>query len=135
MDKTNARKEFLIKDSDTQLSKLQRGIDNLRRQLEDRLSENSRLEDQIHGLKKEVVARESVRQSRNEARGVAGDPAQTAMKSMKKVVVRRQLVDLARTQAEELDFLRQELDRMRQKTFPSFVRAAKTRAGINADER
>jgi len=124
-----------VKDSELKLAKLQKNIETLNRQLEDRLNENIRLEDNIQSLKREVAARESVRQSRNDARGTAGDPAQTAMKKMKKVVVRRQLVDLARTQAEELDYLRQELDRMRQKTFPSFVKATRSRIGVNADER
>jgi hypothetical protein len=36
-------------------------------------------------------------------------------------------VDVARAQAEEIDYLRQELDKMRQRTFPSFVRATKKR--------
>eukprot|EP01041_Mallomonas_annulata_P002914 gene2914-5721_t len=135
LEKSTNRKEFLIKDSENKLTKLQRTVDGLRRQLEDRRMENESLDEQIHGLKREVAARESVRQSRNDARGTVGDPAQTAMTRMKRVVVRRQLVDLARTQAEEIDFLRQELDRMRQKTFPSFVRAARSRLSINADER
>lgn len=130
-----ARKDFLVKDSDLKLAKLERTLDSLRRQLDERKAENAKLADDIHGLKRDVTGIESVRQSRYEARGIAGNPAQSAMKNMKKVVVRRQLVDLARTQAEELDFLRQELDRMRQKTFPSFVRASKTRTAVNADER
>jgi chromosome segregation ATPase len=41
---------------------------------------------------------------------------------MKKIMNRRKMVDIARTQAEEIDYLRQELDRMRQRTFPSFVK-------------
>ena len=53
---------------------------------------------------------------------------------MKKIVLRRHLVDTARAQAEEIDFLRQELDKIRQKTFPSFIRAVKKRIP-NPDER
>ena len=47
------------------------------------------------------------------------------------------MLDSARSQAEEADFLRQELDRLRQRTFPSFVKAAKDRVlGTNGgDER
>ena len=125
----------MTKDSDGKLAKLQKTISNLQQQLDDRRMENENLNDQIYGLKREVAARESVRQSRNDARGTVGDPAQSAMKRVKRVVVRRQLVDLARTQAEEIDFLRQELDKMRQKTFPSFVRATKSRLAINPDEK
>jgi len=135
LEKAITRKDFLAKDSEEKLAKFQKVLDGLKRQLEDRIMENESLEEQIVGLKKEVAARESVRQSRNDARGTEGDPVQTTMKKMKKVVIRRQLVDLARTQAEEIDFLRQELDKMRQKTFPSFVKATRARVKANADEK
>jgi len=46
---------------------------------------------------------------------------------MKKIMARRHLLDSAKAQAEEADFLRQELDRMRQRTFPSFVKTTKSR--------
>ena len=35
--------------------------------------------------------------------------------------MRRKLIDLARAQTDEIEFLRQELDRLRQRTFPSFA--------------
>jgi hypothetical protein len=57
-----------------------------------------------------------------------------ASRKMKKVVARRQLVDTLKAQTEEIDFLRQELDKIRQKTFPSFVRAIRKRLP-NPDER
>jgi hypothetical protein len=41
---------------------------------------------------------------------------------------RRKLQDIGRAQAEEIAFLREELDRLRQRTFPSFQRV--TRPGI-----
>lgn len=134
LEKSVTRKDFLSKDSEEKVAKLNRVLENLQRQLEDRNVENESLEEQILGLKREVAARESVRQSRDDARGYEGDPAQTTMKKMKKIVARRQLVDLARTQAEEIDILRQELDKMRQKTFPSFVKATRTRVNGAADE-
>jgi hypothetical protein len=56
------------------------------------------------------------------------------MKRMQKVVMKRQLIDATRAHAEELDLLRQELDKIRQKTFPSFVRAARQRTFANPDE-
>jgi hypothetical protein len=44
-------------------------------------------------------------------------------------------VDTAQVQAEEIDYLKQELDKTRQKTFPSFVRATRNRLVYNPDER
>jgi WD40 repeat protein len=58
-----------------------------------------------------------------------------ADQKMKKIVKRRKLVDTARIQAEEIDYLKQELDKLRQKTFPSFVKATRNRLVYNPDER
>ena len=100
--------------------------ESLNKQLEDRNHECRYLEEKISALDVQVAASNNVKQSRDEARGAAGDPAAVAAMKMKKVVGRRHLVDTARSQAEEIDFLRQELDKMRQRTFPSFVRYARS---------
>ena len=92
------------------------------------------LKKKIRELKAQVAARMNVRQSRDDARGATSDSAGLTNKKMKKIVLRRHLVDTARAQAEEIDFLRQELDKIRQKTFPSFIRAVKKRIP-NPDER
>ena len=68
--------------------------------------------------------RETIYKSRMEAQGGGMDPA---AKKMKIVTMRRKLVDLARAQTDEIEFLRGELDRLRQKTFPSFANAARER--------
>ena len=111
-------------------------IDALRRQLADREEESSVLERRIRDLKVEVAARKNVKDSSSEARGVvAENPVNAAADKMKKVMARRHLLDSARAQAEEADFLRQELDRLRQRTFPSFVKATKHRLPGTADDR
>jgi hypothetical protein len=95
----------------------------LKRQLEERSHECLSLEEKIAALKSQVSLSKSVKFSRDEARGGSGgDPMALAATKMKKVVARRHMVDTARAQAEEIDYLRQELDKMRQRTFPSFVR-------------
>lgn len=48
------------------------------------------------------------------ADGAGGlNPAAMAGAKMKRITVRRRLVELARSQTEEMDFLKQELDRLR----------------------
>ena len=118
----------MLRDADARAAKLKKANDALRRQVHDRTEESATLEGKIRELRVQLAARKSVKMSRDEARGVGGDPVSIASFQMKKVVARRQLVDTARVQAEEIDFLRRELDRLRQKTFPSFVRAAKSRS-------
>ena len=97
--------------------------------------ENLLLLKNIEELRRDVEAREDVKKSRDAARGSSSDPGVVAMKRMKKVVLKRHLIDTVRANADEIDILRQNLDGIRQKTFPSFVRAARQRAFVNPDER
>ncbi len=99
--------------------------------LSEKTTENARLQEKIAGLRGELTLREQVIKRSDGGNLVA---TKSNMK-MKKVVARRQLVDAAQAQAEEIDFLKSELDRLRQKTFPSFVRATRSRLTYNPDER
>lgn len=54
---------------------------------------------------------------------------------MKRVTARRRIVDLARVQTGEIEVLKTELDRLRQRTFPSFAHAARSRLIHCPDER
>lgn len=123
------RKEFLQKDAEDKIRKLKKAYEALRRLVKGRSDESNALHDKILKLRGEVEARENVLKSRNDARGSTANPVASAQLKMKKVIAKRQLVDTARAQSEEIDYLRQELDRMRQRTFPSFVRATKKRSG------
>ena len=81
--------------------------------------ENASLEAKAAELRANVKVRESITRAReNESEG---DDVRGAR--MKSLVTRRKLVDLARAQTEEVEFLRSELDRLRQRTFPSFAKA------------
>ena len=106
----------------------QRGI---ARAIKDRVKENSKLDEQLKDLESNVGVRESIFKSRMEASGGSSD---ASSRKMKRVTVRRKLVDLARAQTDEIEFLRQELDRLRQKTFPSFADAARDRYKEMPDE-
>lgn len=55
------------------------------------------------------------------------NPINASALKMKKILSRRHLLDCAKTQAEEADYLRQQLDKLRQRTFPSFINATKQR--------
>ena len=107
-------------------------------------------------LEAAVAVRESIHRSRVQAKGGSTDPRALAQARMKvggaafsgggvpscdahlalraqAITTRRKLIDLARTQTEEIEFLRQELDRLRQSTFPSFAHASHLQTG-NVDE-
>lgn len=116
------RKEFINHEGETRITSLKKTHETLQRQLDERSTECAALEGKIFGLRSQVVLSKSVKSSRDEARGESGDLVGVAAAKMKKVVSKRHMIDTARAQAEEIDYLRQELDKMRQKTFPSFVK-------------
>lgn len=110
------------KDAEEKIENIQQKNEALKKQLKERQQECSNLESKIAQLHGQVQSCQAVKNSRDDARGDESSPANIAAAKMKKVVGRRHMVDTARAQAEEIDFLRQELDKMRQRTFPSFVR-------------
>lgn len=119
------RKDFMQKSAEIKIGKLMKFNDKMARNLKDKNSEMSSLQQKIVDLRMDVAERQSVQKSRDAARGAVGDAHAAATAKMKKVVARRQLVDTARAQAEEIDYLRAELDKMRQRTFPSFTKVKK----------
>jgi hypothetical protein len=125
LDTMAQRKDFMAKSAEVKVGKLMKVNDRLARNVREKQNEMSTLQLKIQELRADVAERESVQRSRDAARGATGDAHATATAKMKKVVARRQLVDTARAQAEEIDYLRSELDKMRQRTFPSFAKAGK----------
>ena len=116
------------------VSKYQKANAKLGGQVRERQEENARLGQQLKELQSSVAVRESIFRSRVESSGGEVNPAQQAANRMKRVTMRRRLIDLARLQTEEIDFMRQELDRLRQRTFPSFAHAARNRLAVPPDE-
>jgi len=133
LEKIAIRKEFLRKNGDIKVAKLAKAIEQLRVQMEEREYENSKFSGKIDTLKADVNVREQVVNHSKKNAGGGGDARHGTR--MRKVVARRKLVDTAQVQAEEIDYLKQELDKTRQKTFPSFVRATRNRLVYNPDER
>lgn len=112
--------------------------------------ENSMLEKKLRELQQNVIQREHIRRLRAPTAGGAA----VGEKGVKKKVVggggaieenegevraatarfrdlklRRNMMEAAKRHTDEIDLLRQELDRLRQKTFPSFVRLHDNRNG------
>jgi hypothetical protein len=117
---------------------------NLQKQVLEKETEISLLNHRIQELTNDVLLAKSIKESKeikfpgsssphqqhhhqimneDDREGGGIDPGQEYINTkMKKIMNRRRMVDIARAQAEEIDYLRQELDRMRQRTFPSFVK-------------
>jgi hypothetical protein len=108
--------------------------------------ENSMLAKKLGELQQNVQQREHIRRLRAPAGGGQGGQvmsekgkkrpiigggfkvhineaeAGAAMSQFRELKLRRQIMDAAKKHTDEIDLLRKELDRLRQRTFPSFVR-------------
>jgi hypothetical protein len=109
-----------------------------------RKMENSMLEKKLRELQQNVIQREHIRRLRAPQGGSSGQSngnegqkpkiiggggkieenegaMRTAQANFREVKTRQTLMDMAKKHTEEIELLRKELDRLRQKTFPSFV--------------
>lgn len=128
LDKAEAQMEHKTNAHRARCKKLRIALGKLKKTVQSKLDENSRLRSQVGELDTNVSVRQSIQASR--ATGSSGviDPNRQKMQS---IVTRRKLIDLARAQTDEIEFLRQELDRLRQRTFPSFAHAAARNGGVD----
>merc|ERR1712113_1044440 len=106
--------------------------------------ENSMLEKKLRELQQNVIQREHIRRLKAPQGGAASTAGgkegekpriiggggrieenegaiRAAQTNFREVRARQCLMDSAKKHTEEIDLLRKELDRLRQKTFPSFV--------------
>jgi WD40 repeat protein len=124
--KAEEKLEHLIASHATKLKKIQTLNNKFKHQHREKKEENSRLSVQIQQLDQNVQMRESIHASRFESQDESQvNPSQETMNRMKTIMMRRKLIDLARAQTDEIEFLRGELDRLRQRTFPSFSQGAR----------
>lgn len=122
-----AKMVHLGKNHQTNLIKLDQTMAKLQKQWRERVRENQGFDQQAQQLQMQVQIREDILSSRKSAAlrnaapssGGGGESAENPQ--LKAIIVRRKLVDLAKSQTEEIEYLRMELDKMRRRTFPSFV--------------
>ena len=90
----------------------------MKKEINDKLKENEQLETKARQLQQNVDQRQQIMglKSKTSNDGVA-DPT----KKIKEIAHKRKLLDITKQQIEEMEFLRDELDRLRARTFPSFA--------------
>jgi hypothetical protein len=89
--------------------------------------ENAVIDDQIGTLSFDLTERRKIFQAQN-----LGNESAAIEKKLKSIRTNRKLSDLAHAQTVELAALREELDRLRERTFPSF--AVQRRRQMNAGD-
>eukprot|EP00002_Diphylleia_rotans_P030276 TRINITY_DN620_c0_g1_i6.p1 TRINITY_DN620_c0_g1~~TRINITY_DN620_c0_g1_i6.p1 ORF type:complete len:1590 (-),score=396.80 TRINITY_DN620_c0_g1_i6:241-5010(-) len=99
------------------IAERKKSVAQIKKMIEAKEHENEILEEQIQQLSISVYERNKI----HEIQASRGEAAtQPIAKRMKDVAYQRKLGDVYKAQEEEIRFLREELERLRQKTFPSF---------------
>jgi hypothetical protein len=99
----------------------------LQKQINEKFAANEKLDASIMDASVAVAQREQI----SAMQKTAADKEGMARRRMKEVVTRRRLLELARAQTDEVDILREELDRLRQRTFPSFHQLQHVAGGMD----
>ncbi|TMW55865.1 hypothetical protein Poli38472_008513 [Pythium oligandrum] len=138
----DAKYEHVGKTHQSNLIKLDKTQQQLHKQLRERMRENDGFQSQVQQLEMQVQIREDILASRKSAamRSASSTGAQnsgedaSSSSRWKAITVRRKLVDLAKAQTEEIEYLRMELDKMRRRTFPSFAQHRIAHEGYGAPD-
>ena len=90
-------------------------LDRLNHLIRDKEGECSTLDEELKELAVSLVERQQIQEA------CVADMVPAADQRMKDIVARRKLVDLAKSQSQEVAVLRAEVERLRMKTFPALV--------------
>jgi len=108
--------EFYNSSFEAKVQERRSKLAKLRRMTKDMARENVQLEEDIRELEISVSERKKIYDLKFEHE----DGGSKERVAFNEAVARKRLVDIAKAQAEEIEFLREELTRLRQRTFPSF---------------
>lgn len=93
-------------------------ISKIRKEIKEKSQENEQLEQKARTLKHNVEQRLQIENLKsNTANNADSDPR----KKIQDIANQRKLLDVIKQQEEEIMFLKDELDRLRARTFPSFA--------------
>ena len=105
-------------------AELKRQVVAINRLATDKEAEMENLREQIEQLEGSVLEREMIHEIQSKNKDAAGD----AHKRFSEVHMKRKLQTLVGMQTQEIELLREELDRLRRRTFPTFTHYEQARA-------
>ncbi|KAJ3171006.1 Cilia- and flagella-associated protein 43 [Geranomyces variabilis] len=133
------RGEYSIKAHMHNLGEKRKGMDKIRRQVAEKRRENEHLDRKLEGLQEAVSERRNVRRAARGSGAGAGDTGEKETSVLARgaepplprkpaagkdvlspIHARRRLIDLARSQAQDIAILREEVERLRLRTYPAF---------------
>lgn len=108
----------LAENTEKRIKQIKEKEDILKKSIRELSIENDRIEDEIHEMKQQSKQRSELFEIKKK---VSDQARHDPVGKFKQISGRRQLLDQIKTHAEEIEFLKDELDRLRAKTFPSFA--------------
>lgn len=112
--------EFTKQTMDAKLKEKKKQLKKHKSRSAEMAKANRSVHAQIASLESDVSSKQEIVNIRGTI-SVKDEKKLSVQKKMDAVVTRRKLVDLVKAQSEEIEFLRNELDRLRRRTFPSFA--------------
>lgn len=97
-------------------------LSKLRRKIQDKSKQNDKLDDQLKELAKACEERTEIFES--SSKNTHQSPVH-ADSTLLEIYNRRRLVDLAKAQAQDISILREEVERLRLRTYPAFSASIK----------
>ena len=116
--------EQLKASHEEKVADLRRQVGKINTMIADRNNEMESLQGQIEQLEGSVLEREMIHEIQSKNKDAAGD----AHKRFSEVHMKRKLQTLVGMQTQEIELLREELDRLRRRTFPTFTHYEQARA-------
>ena len=126
MDSLQRRVNHAVKLHARLLADKKKEVQKVRRKIESIASQNEEISLKAAKMRESVSEYERIRDSRAGAAGGKDNAAVAAEMKMRSVVSQSKLQHIARAQAEELAVLQDEVERLRLRTFPSFVERTDT---------
>jgi 16S rRNA G1207 methylase RsmC len=108
------RAEYSVKSHKHKLDEKTETANKLQRKVTDKNNSNAKLDIQLKELHKAVGERQEIYESGSKKTVVEGDGG------LLEIYNRRRLVDLAKAQAQDIGILREEVERLRLRTYPAF---------------
>ena len=126
MDSLQRRVNHAVKLHARLLADKKKEVQKVRRKIESITAQNEDISLRAAEMRESVSDYERIRDGRGGAAGGKDNNAVAAEKKMRSVVAQSKLQHIARAQAEELAVLQDEVERLRLRTFPSFVERTDT---------
>ncbi|KND03537.1 uncharacterized protein SPPG_01017 [Spizellomyces punctatus DAOM BR117] len=122
------RAEHSIKAHHHKLSEMKAAIERLERKVREKKGENKRLDMKVDSLGQDVRDRKMIAGVVDEEKADEGGKISAQIRSKPKgrknalgsIYARRRLIDLAKSQAQDIAILREEVERLRLRTYPAF---------------